>query len=293
MRYFHKLKEALLLLCAIMVLVGCIHKLDDNKTVLARVGEEYLYFESIEESMPVGLSKKDSVVFLKRFVDSWIDETLSVQKAENNLTEEQKNVEKQLKDYRNSLIKYKYEKGIVRQYLDTLVTLEEVEQYYKENQNDFELKDNIVRVVYVKINKEAPKIDEIRKLYKSNNIKDREQLAEYCHQFAINFYLNDDTWLLFDELLKEVPIKTYNKELFLKQHRYVQVSDSLNVYLLNIKEYRIRESISPLDFEQEHIRNIILNKRKLKLISDMKKSVYQEAIKKNKIEIFIGNDVEE
>jgi hypothetical protein len=118
-------------------------------------------------------------------------------------------------------------------------------------------------------------------------MKDREQLAGYCHQFAENFYLDDNSWLLFDDLLKEIPIQTYNKELFLQNNRFVEVVDSLHNYFLNIKGFKIRNSLSPLSFEKENIKNIILNKRKLELIMKMKQDVYNDALNNKKIEIYI------
>jgi hypothetical protein len=260
---------------------------DKNRVAIAMANNEYLYEDEIKNLIPAGTPAKDSVDLLKKFIDNWVRESLVIQKAEVNLTDEQKNVEKQLEDYRNSLITYTYEKELVKQKLDTLISEEEIEQYYNNNQADFELKDNIIKVIYVKVNKKAPGIDKLKKWYQSDNLKDREQLAGYCHQFAENFYLDDDSWLLFDDLLKEIPIQTYNKELFLQNNRFVEVSDSLNSYFLNIKGFKIRNSISPLSFEKENIKNIILNKRKLELITKMKQDVYNDAANNKKIEIYI------
>jgi hypothetical protein len=260
---------------------------DQDRTAIAKANNEYLYADEISNLVPAGTPAKDSLELLKKYIDNWIRESLVIQKAELNLTDEQKNVEKQLQDYRKSLITYTYEKELVKQKLDTIVSNEEIEQYYNNNQADFELKDNIIKVIYVKVNKKAPGIDKLRKWYQSDNLKDREQLAGYCHQFAENFYLDDTSWLLFDDLLKEIPIQTYNKELFLQNNRFVEVKDSLNNYFLNIKGFKIRNSISPLSFEKENIKNIILNKRKLELITKMKQDVYNDAANNKKIETYI------
>ena len=256
---------------------------------IARAGSSYLYADDIGNIVPKGTPSKDSLELLKKYIDNWIHESLVVQKAENNLTDEQKDVDKQLQDYRNSLITYAYEKELVRQKLDTLISIQDIEKYYAANQNDFQLKDNIIKVIYIKVNKKAPNQAKLKQLYKSDNPKDKEQLAGYCHQFAENFYLDENSWLLFDDLLKEIPIQTYNKELFLQNNRYVEVSDADNNYFLNIKGFKIRNSISPLSFEKENIKNIILNKRKLQLITKMKEDVYNEALNNKKTEIYIND----
>ena len=260
---------------------------EENKIAIAKAGNYYSYSDEISNIIPPGTVKEDSVELLKKFIDNWIREALVIQKAESNLTEGQKDVEKQIKDYRNSLITYAYEKELVKQKLDTVISNEEIELYYNNNQSDFELKDNIIKVIYVKVSKKAPGIEKLKKWYKSDNMKDREQLSGYCHQFAENFYLDDNSWLLFDDLLKEIPIQTYNKELFLQNNRFVEVADSLNNYFLNIKGFKIRNSISPLSFEKENIKNIILNKRKLELITKMKQDVYNDATNDKEIEIYI------
>jgi hypothetical protein len=86
--------------------------------------------------------------------------------------------------------------------------------------------------------------------------------------------------------LKEIPIETYNKELFLKNNRFVEVTDSLHYYFVNIKGFKIKNSISPLAFEKDNIRTIIINKRKLQLINSMKEDVYKTAEDKKDVEYF-------
>ncbi len=262
---------------------------DQNRIVIARANTAYLYADEVKDIVPFGTSTKDSLELIKKYIDNWVHETLVIQKAESNLSEDKKNVEKQLQDYRNSLITFAYEKELVNQKLDTVVTQNEIEEYYNNNKANFELRDNIIKVIYIKVNKTAPEMKKVKNWYKSDEPKDKEQLASYCHQFAANFYLDDNSWLFFDDLLKEIPIQTYNKELFLQNNRLVEVSDSLYNYFVNIKGFKIRNSLSPISFETENIKNIILNKRKLQLIAKMKEDVYNDAVNNNKIEIFIND----
>jgi hypothetical protein len=283
-----KRASLLLVLTHLFFFVACESGQEQEKTLIGRVNDKYLYWEDIQGAIPKGLPVNDSILTLKRFVDNWIRETLLIQQAEDNLTDEQKNVEKELENYRNSLITYIYEKDLISQRLDTIISNEEVEKYYETHKDDFELKDNIVRVVYVKVNRSAPKIDQLKRWVRSNNMKDKEPLAVYCKQFAENYYLNDETWLYFDDLLKEIPIETYNKELFLKTNRYVEVNDGESIYLMSFKDFKITSSTSPFSFEVDNIRKIILNKRKMDLISKMREDIYNEALNRNKAQIYIN-----
>ena len=101
----------------------------------------------------------------------------------------------------------------------------------------------------------------------------------------MNYYLDDQNWLLFNDILKEIPINTYNQEEYLKNNRIIEIQDSVFVYLMNIKGFMIKESLSPLSFERNNIRDIIINKRKLALIENMKNDVYNNALKRGDFEV--------
>jgi hypothetical protein len=261
------------------------HK-EDGKKPVAKVFDNYLYYSDIKGLVPKGSSKQDSLSIVKSYIDSWIRNQLILDKANKNLGDEEKDVEKQLEDYRTSLIIYAYEKSLINQKLDTNVSNGEIEKYYNEHQEDFQLKDNIIKVLYLKLTKNSPKLALVKQWYKSTKPQDRKLLEDYCHQYAINYYLDDDSWLLFNDLLKEIPIKTYDEEQFLKNNRYVEIEDSSNVYLVNISGFKIKESTSPLSFEKDNIKSVIINKRKLVLIDDMEKKVYNEALKNNEFKIY-------
>ena len=253
---------------------------------IARVHDKFLYHDDLERLVTPGTSEEDSLTIVRNFIQSWIKQQVILHKAETNLDEEKKDVEKKLTEYRNSLITYIYETELIRQRLDTVVSDGEILKYYTDNQRNFELRDNIIKVLYLKVKKDAPKIKKVKEWYKSSGSKDRILLEEYCYQFASDFHLDDETWLLFDELLKRVPIKTYDKEAFLRNNRYIEVEDSTDLYLVNIKDMKIRESLSPLSFVRDDIRNLIINKKKLELIKEMQKAAYEEELKKNDFEIY-------
>ena len=191
--------------CSICVLFffSCKSNSTDNKGVnpIARVGDVYLDGSDITDLVPKGTSAPDSVAIVKKYIDNWVHETLVLQKAEKNLTDDQKNVKKQLDDYRRSLITYAYEQALIAQNLDTNVSEAVVEAYYQEHPSDFELKDNIIEVTYVKVKRNAPKIDKLKQWYRSDNEKDISALRNYCLEFAENYYIDNNNWLLLYHLL--------------------------------------------------------------------------------------------
>jgi len=259
-----------------------------SEKAIARVFEKYLYESDIEKIVPKNVKGKDSIELAKKYIDNWVRQNLLLHKAEQNLNAEALNasIEKQLEDYRTSLITFAYEKELIRQKLDTNVSETEIEAYYAQHPQNFQLKNNIIKVLYVKVNHNAPKLNKVREWCKSEKVQDKKLLEDYCYQFAENFYLDDSSWFLFDDLLKEIPIEAYDKEQFLQNNRWVEVKDTNSLYFVNIKGFKIKDSTSPLSFEKQNIHNIILNKRKLQLINQMKEDVYSTELQNKNFEIY-------
>lgn len=270
-----------------VVLISCNrgNNSTDEKPI-ARVFDKYLYASELKELIPENSSGNDSIEIVRTLVNNWIQQNIVLHKAEQNINEENPELNKQLEDYRNSLVIFHYEQELIRQQLDTIVTDDEIEEYYKKNQSNFELKDNIIKVVYVKLNIDAPSIKQVLGFVKSDDETEMEKLEDYCKRYAVNYFLDSDSWLLFADLLKEIPIKTYNEEEYLKNNTFIELKDSMYYYFVNIKGFRIKDSVSPLSFERDRIRNIIINKRKLELINQMKKDVFIEAQNENDFEIY-------
>ena len=257
-----------------------------TERTLARVQDDYLYESDLRGVIPSGTDAKDSSILAKNFIDSWIRQRLVIHQAAKNLTSEQMDFTRQLENYRNSLVIYEYENALVKQKLDTVVTMEETQAYYDTNQQNFLLKDNIVQFQYVKLPLRSPNVSQFKKLLRSDASSDKTKLAEQCERFAADYFLDDQNWLQFNDVLKQIPIKTYNQEEFLKNHREVEYQDSLYVYLVIFRDFKIKEGISPLSFEKDRIREIILNKRKIDLIKKMHEDLYEKAVKNNDFEVY-------
>lgn len=260
-------------------------KNESEGTILVSAYGKSLTSEQLRQLIPEGTAQDDSTQMAKSFIDNWVRQQVILNLAEKNLPDRMKQVEKQLEEYRNSLITYIYESELINQRLDTVVSEQEIEKYYNENPRNFELKDNILKTVFVKVKQEAPKLDKLRAWFRSNNEKDRQLLSDYCYQFSTDFRFDEENWMLFDELLKSVPIKTYDQEHFLRNNRLIEISDSSHIYLIRILDFKIRESLSPLAFEKENVRALILNKRKLELIKQMETDAINKAMAKKEVEL--------
>ncbi|MCH8903383.1 MAG: peptidyl-prolyl cis-trans isomerase [Bacteroidetes bacterium] len=262
-----------------------IRDLFQNEEPVARVFDSYLYPSDLKGLVSPSASRKDSVDMVKNYVDSWVRQQLMLQVADKNLSSKQKDIEKRLKEYENSLLIYMYENELVKQKLDTAITDIQIEAYYNEHKNNFQLKTNILKLLYVKLEKESKFVDSVRILIQSNKIEERRRLENYCYQYAVNYILDDESWRPFDEVIKQIPFEIYSQEHFLRHNKYLKTSDSSYTYILFIKDYMIKENNSPLEMVRSNIKHIIINKRKIAIIDSMYKSLYQQAILNNDFEV--------
>jgi hypothetical protein len=258
---------------------------DIEKDALVRVYDKYLLKSEVRKMVPYGITGKDSAALVKEYIDQWVLRNLVLKRAELNLRDEEKDVSRQLEDYRASLIIFAYERELIRQKLDTVVAEREIEKYYLENPANFELKSNIIKLKYIKIPMKAPNADKAKNWLKGNTPADQKRLEQYCGLYAVNYLLDDSNWLLFDDVLKELPLINYSSDQYLGNKRFLELQDKDFKYLVAVTGFMVKESQAPLSFERNSIRNIILNKRKIKLVQQMQQDAYTNALNENDIEL--------
>jgi len=253
---------------------------------LARVYEKNLYLSDIHDIFPENVTQSDSMIILQNFVDKWVKKQLILQKAELNLTEEQKDVYQQLDEYRSSLLIYKYEQSLIAQKLDTFISYEEIQAYYDENPSNFNLDEHIVKCLFIKLPIDAPNLYRVRQLYRSEREEDVRQLESYCYQYALKYDYFDEDWVPFESITRELPVEIRTPERYLRYNRYIEQQDSLHRYLVNIREYQLAGMVAPLPYVDEKIRTIILNKRKVQFVRDLENNIYMDALNKGDFTIY-------
>lgn len=235
--------------------------------------------------MPPEYATEDSAGIAGGIVSAWVRDQAMLKTAEENLTEVQKDVQKQLEDYRKSLLIYAYERAMVSQKIDTLVTEEEIAAYYESNAENFRLQRYIVKVRFVKIAEDAPRQKQIEAQIKNYGEEDVDALYEYSRKYAENFYFNSEVWLFPEDLLKEVPLPVNDPENFLRQHKFHTFDRDGFRYFLFVEDYRGRGDPSPLSLERRRIRDLILSRRKAELLGKLREEIVAGAIAEGHIKI--------
>jgi len=278
------------LLCALLLLGSCQDKAQqeaDKGRALARVDKQTLWEADLRGVLPLGTNAADSTEIVNRFIESWLRRQLLFQHAQANTEYNRNELEQKVQDYRYALVTYEFEKQYLEERLKREVSKQEIDNYYQNHQSEFELKQNIVRAFLIKIPIKAPQQDNVRRWIQSDNEKDRNQLANYCFSNALDFSLQDSIWVDFDMLIKGSPLERMpDKVNFLKYNRFVEAKDEENQYFMYILDYKIVNQISPLEFVEQRIKDMVINQRKTELMRQFESDLYQKAQKDKKIEIY-------
>lgn len=289
-----RLLNNLFILCFFAAISSCeFIKMKDEKSMaakskpIARAHDKYLYLEDLEGLIPVNMAYEDSIQRVERYINNWAKKQLLIAEASKKIEFDEAEIERKILDYRYSLMGYEYQTYFISNNLRTEVEENEIIKFYNENIDNFALKQNIIRGVYLKVPKGAPRTDNIKSLLLSSDSKNFEELKSYSLSFATEYQLYDSVWMVFDDVVKNSPLAEIpNKVQFLQNNNYVETSDKDYLYFLKIKEYRISDNTSPLEYVRDDIKKIIINKRKVELANKLEEEVYEKALENNEFEVY-------
>jgi hypothetical protein len=270
-----------------LLLVGyACNKSGTSSAIVAKVGDKELTWLEVTDIVPDNSQPKDSAILAESYIRDWIKEQVVLITAEENLAEERQNFDVLIEEYKKSLLTYTYEQELVKQKLDTNIREEEVVNYYKSNEGNFELKDFILKVKYCAIASDSKNIGAMQKLFYSLKPEDIVKWEKFCVDIGASYYFQEDEWIMWDEFVKNIPLEVYDVESFLRKNKSVEFEKNNNLYLITFTDYQLSGSKSPLSFERDRIKNMILNKRKTELLSVMREDLYNKAIENKKVETY-------
>ena len=254
--------------------------------VVARAGDHVLHLSELEQYIPQGVSSEDSTKLARQYIDAWAQELLLLDMADEQLSPAEKDVSAELEDYRRTLLKYRYEQLYINQRLDTLITTEEVNAFYKENSALFSLERPIVKARYLLIPADSKNIKNLRNLMSSEDETEVMEAASLASTSAIKYVDQADTWVDALSLAREMGIE-YQKLLSGIRNQFMEYTDENGIlHLAYLAEQVPEGKTAPLEYCEDRIRELILSARKHALEVSLEQDVLEDARKNNKYVIY-------
>ncbi len=263
----------------------------EDREVLARVGDTYLYKDAISSLISNEMSPQDSAAFVVNYVNRWASKQLLLSKSKINLPEEKlAEFDRLVADYQADLYTKAYLEALVQNSQDTLIGIEELEQFYQSRRENFKLEEKLVQLRFAVLPPQFLNKDEVVDKLRSYSPEDKAFLDSIAVQFN-KLHLNDSVWVDASRVMKEIPAINYtNQDRYLKKSQFFELQDSLGVYLGKVTNVLEVNDVAPLGYIEPNLRQIILNRRRLEQMRKLENDVLDEAIKKNEFEIYGNKD---
>lgn len=281
---------ALAAVCALLCGCNIINSIVHDDQVIARVGSERLYLSELHNYIPAGTSPEDSAAIALQYINSWATEHLYLKTAESRLSKEEKNVDKELEAYRRSLLRYRYEQRYINDRLDTLITQQQLEDYYKSHAATLELQRPILKVRFVDIMADSPNYNEIIEKLSSEGGQALKDLDSLAYVSAPRFFDNSDTWMDAAVLAREFGTD-WNTMLSKLKDKYIIFNyedrgETRAAYVFSIQQ----KGQAPLEYCRNSIRDNILSERKRELLKNLEQDLLKNAQEKKDFVIYKNED---
>lgn len=279
---------AFIILIVLSALSSCraISSLFNEEDVVAEVNGVTLSRAELDKVIPRGIMPEDSARLARQYITRWASDRIYQKKAEEKLSAADKDVSKELEEYRQSLLKYRYEQLYVNERLDTNVTDEQIQDYYEAHLEKFVLERPIVKARYLDIGEDSPMLGQIKKRMSSKDVNDFYEADSLAYSSAYKFETWEDDWIDIIVLAREYSVDYSEIVHGIKNGWMESVDTTGRLHLAYISGMMRKGETAPLDFCTERIKDIILSVRKHELLLSLEQELLEDARKNGQFVIY-------
>ena len=285
---FSKFSQFVILATLLASFTSCDKFNSANKNrLIARAENHYLYLSDIQKKFNGFDSKEDSMIKVQSFINNWARKKIMFEKSLVNLPEAQlSDLNLLVDDYKSNLFTTTYKESVIKSIIDTIIDPNAIITFYVNNKSNFKLKEPLYRIKYLSFPLDNVDSRQIIKSFKRFEEKDINFLDSLSFQFS-NYFMMDSIWIKKREIYDKVNlVKADNQEIYLKKTRYHEVKDTLELYLFQLVERLDRNEIAPLSYIESTVKNVVLNRKKIKFLRNFDNEILQDAIKTKKFETY-------
>ena len=253
---------------------------------LARVNDDYLSQSDVEAILDSSSNSNDSTIIINNYINNWAANKLLIHRALINLPERnQKNIQQLADNYRNESLINSYIDALIEKNMNLEVSKFELDSLYVTYKETFKLNEELFKIRFIYLPKVNPDIKLFKSKIKRFNNDDLNYLDSLSFQFD-RYSFNDSVWRNKNEVFYQLPELKKVKNYMLKKSNFIEIKDSLGLYLIIINDILKSKQYAPLDYVSETLKRMIINNRKLKFIDKLRKDITTDAIKNKRFEIY-------
>jgi hypothetical protein len=264
-----------------LLFISCDFKKD---RLVTEVYHYKLYESEVVNNIPSGLSNEDSLQLFTSYIENWIKEKVVLHEAEKVLSIKEKDFDLQLKKYKEQLLISAYYKKITSDSTKFQISDSEIKYFARQFKESEPIQKNVVRVNYVKLSKKSAIGNQIKDILfnETKRISQKNKLIKLCSD-SIEYFLDDNQWMLLDYLENDFPFNINNKDALLSEHKYIDVTDDQFRYLVVFIDFKTQYTSSETREEFETTKQMMMQQKKVKYINKIKESLLEKAIKEGTV----------
>ena len=270
-----------MLLSSCNIIASIIH--DDD--VVARVGDNKLYISELRQVVPEFASAEDSASFARMYINSWAKEMLYAEQAANNLSKADLDVSHELEEYRRTLLKYRYEQQYMSERLDTLVTEDQIREYYDSHKSTFQLERPVLKLRFADVPKDNKGTAPLMEFMASEEY-DPAVADSLASEVAIKYYDKSQVWTDAIVVAKDFSMPYQEMMSYLKKSWIVVEPEGRSDMLVAFVEDVVFSGDAPVEYCADRIREYILSARKHAILNGLEQDLLEDALEHNKFVIY-------
>lgn len=249
--------------------------------VIARVGGELLTVQDISAVVPSNLKGDDSLSFVKQYTDKWLVRQLKVNEADELFSGTEKDIEKLVEDYRQTLLTSKVDQYYIDQQMSDDVSQEDITEYYNTHKSQFLLDRTLVKGRILRFDatyRQSTKLKtQMQKAATSQN--DDKAFSDLCAKNNFLLIDNRSEWVNFADFLSNLPIpQSQNNEPLLDKMGVQELKIGSDRYYFDFTSVCRKGNVAPLEIVSDNIRRILITQRRSQIIKSHEEQILKSAL---------------
>lgn len=266
------------------LLSACSWLTPETEGIVAKMNGKVITTQEIYSLLPEAYSPEDSVYLVENYIKNWVTKQKLIEESNKLLSEDKRmEIESKVLQYQEDLLVSSVEEALLSQQKIESPTEEEIKTYYTKNTKSFPLQETMIRYRYVNVPTDS--VRKYKRLLLSSKKKNKELLEQKAEKY--NYTMEDDEnhWMSFKKLQQLSPIPPDDPmRKYLRKDKVFVFDNNGMSFVLQIVDFARKGEQAPYKFIKNNIKNILINKRKLHLLSQKKNKLYEQAIQNDEIE---------
>ncbi|RYM36068.1 hypothetical protein ERX46_03475 [Brumimicrobium glaciale] len=253
---------------------------ENRDTKICKVGDQILYETELNDRISLLLGDFSDEEAKEKVIEEWINQQQVALEIEKSSPEVKTANEMRVQDELMQLNLFELENIFITENLDSIISNQEIQKYYNSHRENYKAESFIVRALYIKIPDTLAPMLNIDKHFLLKNDKDLKEIKKIANLYATNFYFEEERWIYFDDLVREISISTNKKEELVKSRGKAIFKENGETHYINVLDFRTKSISSPMEIERAGIRRHILKRRVNNLRNKAKETILENVKEK-------------